>query len=149
MLFFTVFKYDTPKFYSLQKDQVNHDKAMSLIYTHHIGRPEVPTDDEQPETKSDNEPIPILTKALIIGILLSVFQQATGISSITFYSNEIFTNGRTGKEAEQTARIGTLITGILAVAGAIICIIVSKHYGRKVILLVGEILMCIFLSLLC
>ena len=85
---------------------------------------------------------------LTIGILLSFFHQATGIGIVTFYSNELFTNGHTGQEAEFTARVGTFGTGAIAVLSAMIAILASKHFGRRSILLAGELWICLIYAML-
>jgi MFS family permease len=85
---------------------------------------------------------------LIIGLLFGFFQQATGISMVTFFSNEIFSKGKTGASAELAARIGTFGTGIAGVLAAIAAIIMTRHYGRRTLLIVGEVLMAFLLAFL-
>jgi hypothetical protein len=77
----------------------------------------------------------------MVGLLLSFFHQATGISSITFYSNQIFTGGNTDIDSQVFARVCTLGVGVIGVLATITALIVSKHLGRKTILLTGEISM--------
>lgn len=57
------------------------------------------------------------SKALVYGCILSAFNQLTGISAVTFYSNELFTQGKQGNEVEWKARIGTMYIGIMSVVG--------------------------------
>ena len=58
-----------------------------------------------------------LSNALVYGCILSALNQFTGISAVTFYSNELFTEGKEGNEVEWKARIGTLNIGIISVIG--------------------------------
>ena len=148
-----VFKYDTPKYYNDKNDKENHDNIMSCIYSDYSWtsncsddselQSEVPVVEAKTHHQSNTN-----MKALAVGVLLSIFHQTTGISSVTFYSNEIFSAGQSGQEAELTARVGTFCTGIVAVIAAGAAIPISKSFGRKSILLVGEIIMCGLLGLL-
>eukprot|EP00343_Euplotes_focardii_P007790 CAMPEP_0205820458 /NCGR_PEP_ID=MMETSP0206-20130828/3100_1 /ASSEMBLY_ACC=CAM_ASM_000279 /TAXON_ID=36767 /ORGANISM="Euplotes focardii, Strain TN1" /LENGTH=239 /DNA_ID=CAMNT_0053115185 /DNA_START=330 /DNA_END=1050 /DNA_ORIENTATION=+ len=47
-------------------------------------------------------------RALFVCCMLSVIHQMTFINGVTFFSNEIFTDGKEGDNAERIARIGTL-----------------------------------------
>lgn len=152
-----VFTYDSPSFYETKNDNESYQKSMNKLYSN---QKYVPVLSSLLDEQSISLPAKTaeLTwgelfshphrKPLIIGLLLGVFHQATGISSVTFFSNEIFAKGRTGESAEFAARIGTFGTGIAGVLAAITAIIVAKHYGRKTILLVGEIVMAFLLAFL-
>ena len=87
-------------------------------------------------------------KALIVGVAIGIFHQATGVSSLTFFSNEIFSKGYSGDRAELIARLGTLGTGLANVVGSFLAIGVSKVYGRKSILMAGEVAMSLLLAYL-
>ena len=80
---------------------------------------------------------PLHIKALMVGLTLSVIHQATGISSITFYSNEIFMKGYSGSEGEKAARAGSFIVGFVGSLGAVIASYLLKTYSKKSILLFG------------
>jgi hypothetical protein len=152
-----VFTYDSPSYYETKNDHESYQNSMNKLYSNHKYVAVLSSLlDEQSVS------LPVKTnelswgqlfthphrKPLIIGLLLGVFHQATGISSVTFFSNEIFAKGRTGESAEFAARIGTFGTGIAGVLAAVTAIIVAKHYGRKTILLVGEIAMAFLLAFL-
>ena len=79
--------------------------------------------------------------ALIVGLILSVFHQATGISSVFFYSNEIFTTGDTSEDSETAAKLGTLATAIVSLFGVILAMSLLKFYGRKPLMLIGVFIM--------
>mmetsp|Transcript_39687 Transcript_39687/g.45571 ORF Transcript_39687/g.45571 Transcript_39687/m.45571 type:complete len:196 (+) Transcript_39687:519-1106(+) len=157
VLFTFVFTLDTPKYYLLQGDHENYSKVMGKIYLQ--SEQAIPskglldTSCSKVDEKS-NEPTwselfksPNL-KPLIVGLLIGVFHQTTGISSVTFFSNEIFSKGFTGTEAEFIARVGTFGSGIAAVLSVIFAMVFVKSFGRKTILIAGEIAMCILLALL-
>ena len=87
-------------------------------------------------------------KPLIICLILAVVHQTTGISSIFFFSNEIFSKGYTGTSAEFVAKVGTFGTGCTGLLGAITAMAVAKYYGRKTMFLFGLLTMAIILLLL-
>jgi hypothetical protein len=63
------------------------------------------------------------------GVLLSAFHQFTGINGVIFNSNQIFTQGMTGLEAEKAARLGTFFLGVVGFLGEIIIhIFIFKFY---------------------
>lgn len=158
-LLIAVFRFDTPKFYQMNQDMVNYQNSMKCLFyeremikeeTELMGNCSQVVEQQQEETEvtwsqifnSEYRP------ALIIGCLIAFFHQATGISSVTFYSNEIFSKGHEGDDAEFVARIGTIGTGIASLFGSLLTLVVSKRFGRKTILLAGEISMLILLGLL-
>ena len=69
-------------------------------------------------------------KALTLGLLLSLFQQLTGINGIIFFSNEMFTDGEEGNDAERTARYGSLALGAFSFLGSTLSIFALKYFGR-------------------
>jgi len=87
-------------------------------------------------------------KSLYVGIMIGIFHQTTGISAVTFFSNEIFTDGRLGQTAELAARFGTFSTGVAGVFAAFFGMYISKFFGRRTIILGGEVVMCVLLALL-
>mmetsp|Transcript_34154 Transcript_34154/g.39418 ORF Transcript_34154/g.39418 Transcript_34154/m.39418 type:complete len:264 (+) Transcript_34154:436-1227(+) len=153
-LMILVYKYDTPIYYSIQKDDENYKNAMSMIYKTSL----LQDDDEtsKPLVTQPNQKelswaeifSPPYRHSLIVCLTLSVVHQATGISSVTFYSNEIFMEGMTGAEAETAARLGTLTTGGIAFAATLITSYLLKILGRKPILVFGILSMGITLGFL-
>lgn len=145
ILMIFVFKYDSPTYYLSQKDYANYNKMMKCIYQQsliedenfgEIEKIKIPT--QKSNTLSWSELFsPLHIKALMVGLTLSVIHQATGISSITFYSNEIFMKGYSGSEGEKAARAGSFIVGFVGSLGAVIASYLLKSYSKKSILLFG------------
>jgi SP family xylose:H+ symportor-like MFS transporter len=74
---------------------------------------------------------------IIIGILLSVFQQAIGINAVLYFSARIFDNvGVDGMRA-------TVIMGIVNIVFTVIAIVTVDKFGRKPLLIIGSIGMAI------
>lgn len=152
-----IFTYDSPKFYEMQNDSEGYKKSMNKLY--HNAPLLDTTDgllDDETVTAPEKTCEPTWSelyaypnrKPLIIGILIGIFHQTTGISSVTFFSNEIFSKGHTGTGAELAARLGTFGTGVAGVLSVITAIFLTKHYGRKTMLLGGEICMTVLLAFL-
>eukprot|EP01016_Furgasonia_blochmanni_P057489 TRINITY_DN9995_c0_g1_i11.p1 TRINITY_DN9995_c0_g1~~TRINITY_DN9995_c0_g1_i11.p1 ORF type:complete len:576 (+),score=103.14 TRINITY_DN9995_c0_g1_i11:180-1730(+) len=76
-------------------------------------------------------------KAIVIGLMLAVFYQGSGLTAIKLYSNEIFKgHGKTVSNREAT--IYTSIMGCLNVIGAACSGIFIDKFGRKSLLLFGN-----------
>ncbi|GHU83583.1 D-xylose transporter XylE [Bacteroidia bacterium] len=74
---------------------------------------------------------------IVIGILLSVFQQVIGINAVLYYSARIFdTVGVDGMRA-------TVIMGIVNIVFTVIAIVTVDKFGRKPLLIIGSIGMAI------
>jgi SP family xylose:H+ symportor-like MFS transporter len=74
---------------------------------------------------------------VIIGILLSVFQQAIGINAVLYFSPRIFDSvGVDGMK-------GTVIMGIINIVFTVIAILTVDKFGRKPLLIIGSIGMAI------
>lgn len=136
------FKYDSPTFYLFQRDFENYSRIMSKIYKHSKEEREaeiVKCKEEQHENELSWSQIfsyPYLN-SLLVGIILSIIHQATGITLVIFYSNEIFLQGLKGDEAEFSARIGSIFVSIVSFFGVMLSAIILKIYGRKSIMLFG------------
>ena len=78
-------------------------------------------------------------KSFIVAWLLAFFQQLTGIMVVIFYSNEVFTQGSSGYDAEKLAKIGTMMVGIINCFSSLIAIPLLTKFGRKTLLIFGQI----------
>lgn len=77
---------------------------------------------------------------IIIGILLSVFQQFVGINVVLYYAPRIFESMGAGKDASM---LQTVIMGFVNVVFTVLAIITVDKWGRKPLLIVGSIGMAI------
>ncbi len=84
-------------------------------------------------------------KVLIIGILLSVFQQLTGIQVMMYYAPEIIRN--MGSNAD-SSMFRAILVGAVNVLFTIIAIYTVDRAGRKPLLLAGSALMTVFMFIL-
>jgi SP family xylose:H+ symportor-like MFS transporter len=77
---------------------------------------------------------------LIIGILLSVFQQFVGINVALYYAPRIFESMGAAKDASM---LQTIIMGLVNVVFTVVAILTVDKWGRKPLLIVGSIGMAI------
>lgn len=77
---------------------------------------------------------------LVIGVLLSVFQQFVGINVALYYAPRIFESMGAGKDASM---MQTVIMGLVNVVFTVIAIATVDKWGRKPLLIVGSIGMAV------
>jgi len=79
-------------------------------------------------------------KVLVIGILLSVFQQVVGINVVLYYAPTIFKGLGFGNDA---AMYQTVIMGFINIIFTLVAIFTVDKFGRKPLLIIGSIGMAI------
>ncbi len=82
---------------------------------------------------------------IIIGILLSVFQQFVGINVVLYYAPEIFRNMGFGTNA---ALLQTIIVGIINLSFTVLAIFTVDRFGRKPLMIIGSVGMAISMLVL-
>jgi SP family xylose:H+ symportor-like MFS transporter len=76
---------------------------------------------------------------IIIGILLSVFQQAIGINAVLYYAPRIFESAG----AEGGGMMQTVIMGIVNISFTVVAILTVDKFGRKPLLIIGSVGMAV------
>lgn len=76
---------------------------------------------------------------VVVGILLSVFQQAIGINAVLYYAPRIFESAG----AEGGGMMQTVIMGIVNIAFTVVAILTVDRFGRKPLLIIGSIGMAV------
>ncbi|UMB61798.1 D-xylose transporter XylE [Lutibacter sp. A80] len=71
---------------------------------------------------------------IVIGILLSIFQQFVGINVVLYYAPEIFKSMGSGTD---TALLQTIIVGAVNLLFTVLAILTVDKYGRKPLMIVG------------
>jgi SP family xylose:H+ symportor-like MFS transporter len=77
---------------------------------------------------------------IIIGILLSVFQQFVGINVALYYAPRIFESMGAAKDSSM---LQTVVMGLVNVVFTVIAIVTVDKYGRKILLMIGSVGMAI------
>ncbi|CAH8282453.1 SP family xylose:H+ symportor-like MFS transporter [Mariniflexile fucanivorans] len=77
---------------------------------------------------------------IVIGILLSVFQQFVGINVVLYYAPEIFKSMGSGTDV---ALLQTIIVGAVNLLFTVLAIMTVDKYGRKPLMIIGALGMAI------
>jgi SP family xylose:H+ symportor-like MFS transporter len=77
---------------------------------------------------------------IVIGVLLSVFQQFVGINVALYYAPRIFESMGAGKDASM---MQTVVMGLINVIFTVVAILTVDKWGRKPLMMVGSIGMAI------
>ena len=77
---------------------------------------------------------------VVIGILLSVFQQFVGINVVLYYAPEIFKNMGSGTD---TALLQTIIVGGVNLIFTVLAILTVDKFGRKPLMIIGALGMAV------
>ncbi|MCC8187662.1 MAG: D-xylose transporter XylE [Bacteroides sp.] len=77
---------------------------------------------------------------ILIGILLSVFQQAVGINVVLYYAPRIFENMGASGDASM---VQTVVMGVVNIIFTLVAIFTVDKFGRKPLLIIGSIGMLI------
>jgi len=88
---------------------------------------------------------PGIRKALMIGIILCIFSQVTGINAIMYYAPEIFKS--TG-DASGSSLMQTVLVGIINLLFTLVAIKYVDRWGRRTLLLMGSAGMAICLMVI-
>lgn len=75
---------------------------------------------------------------IVIGILLSVFQQFVGINVVLYYAGDIFRSMGSGNDS---SLVQTIIVGIVNLSFTVVAILTVDRFGRKPLMIVGGIAM--------
>ncbi len=79
---------------------------------------------------------------IVIGIMLSVFQQFVGINVVLYYAPEIFRNMGSGTDV---ALLQTVIVGIINLSFTVLAIMTVDKFGRKPLMMIGALGMAFFM----
>lgn len=82
---------------------------------------------------------------IVVGILLSVFQQFVGINVVLYYAPEIFRNMGLGTDA---ALFQTIIVGVINLTFTVVAIFTVDRFGRKPLMIIGSVGMAVSMLVL-
>lgn len=80
---------------------------------------------------------PALRRPLIIGLLLAILQQVTGINTILYYGSIIFTE-QVKTESTSAALWANVVVGVINLVGTVIALYVIDRLGRKSLLMIAS-----------
>ena len=135
---------DTPRWYVLKGRE---DEALTVLHKINDEEEVEPTFNEIKASLSHKE-APLFSfgkTVLIVGVLLSVFQQFVGINAVLYYAPLMFKNIGSGTD---TALLQTLIVGIANVLFTIVALFTVDKWGRKPLLILGAVMMAVSMAAL-
>lgn len=134
---------ETPRYLAIN----NHDDKALAVLTKINGATEAKTilgEIKKSVAASANVPAEKLFAygklVIVIGILLSVFQQFVGINVALYYAPRIFESMGAAKDASM---LQTIVMGIINVIFTVVAILTVDKWGRKPLLITGSIGMAI------
>jgi len=134
-----IFVPETPRYLALQN---KNDKALSIL--ERINGIEaakaILNDIKSTVDKSSAKLYAYGKKVIIIGILLSVFQQFVGINVALYYAPRIFESMGAAKDASM---LQTIVMGLVNVVFTVVAILTVDKWGRIPLLITGSIGMAI------
>lgn len=135
LLFFVLlfFVPKTPRFLMLK----NETKEAETVLTRLYGAVEAKREMTQIKDTLVEKNMPWLSfgwAVIIIGILISVFQQAVGINVVLYYAPEIFRTIGSGTDA---SLLQTIIVGIINLTFTVVAILTVDRFGRKPLMIIG------------
>ncbi|MBP1619028.1 MAG: sugar transporter [Bacteroidetes bacterium] len=77
---------------------------------------------------------------IIVGILLSVFQQAVGINVVLYYAGNIF---RDMGASTDSSLLQTIVVGLVNLSFTVVAILTVDKFGRKPLMIIGSVGMAI------
>ena len=140
-LFLLVFVPETPRFLVLQKKDKKALEVLSRI--NGLDKAKLILEDIKNRivhTSGSIFSFGILV--IVIGILLSVFQQFVGINVVLYYAPEIFKNMGSGTD---TALLQTIIVGAINLLFTMVAIFTVDKFGRKPLQIIGALGMAFFM----
>lgn len=137
--FLLFFVPETPRYLTLVKDEA---KALFILekINGKVNAGEILEDIKSTLVEKSAQILSYGKLVIIIGILLSVFQQVVGINVALYYAPRIFESMGAGKDASM---MQTVIMGLVNVAFTVLAIFTVDKWGRKPLLMVGSIGMAI------
>lgn len=142
-LFFTLlfFVPETPRYLALVNQDAKAKSVLEHIYASKEKAKEVLN--EISSTVSEGTKAKVLSygkKVIVIGILLSVFQQFVGINVVLYYAPRIFESMNIARDA---AMFQTIVMGLVNVVFTVLAIMTVDKWGRKPLLITGSIGMAV------
>ncbi len=140
-LFFLFFVPETPRYLVMRNNQEGALDVLTKINGSQIARRVL---DEINETIGEKQGklFSYGVAIIIIGILLSVFQQFVGINVVLYYAPEIFRNMGA---ATDVALLQTVVVGVINLSFTILAIFTVDKFGRKPLMIIGAFGMAIFM----
>ena len=143
-LFFLFFVPETPRFLVMKE---RSEEALNILSKlSGVSRAQKVLEEIKESLKEKRAPwLSYGGMLIVIGILLSVFQQFVGINVVLYYAPEIFRNMGSGTD---TALLQTIIVGAINLTFTVLAINTVDKFGRKPLMIIGALGMAVSMFLL-
>lgn len=152
-LFLTVYTQDTPFSYVMQNDEARCREVLSTIYgDKYIEKQAQLAQDQFAKMKASSMGYsdlikPNMLRRLVVGSMLMILQQLSGINAVNFYSNDIFKEATHGNKF--LSFILCVCIPIFKMMITVITAYMTKVFGRKQNIYQGSVICIVALSSLC
>lgn len=137
-LFLLFFVPESPRFLVLKKQD---DKALALLKRINPSMAEkVLAEVKESLKRPRTQWLTFGGLVIVIGILLSVFQQFVGINVVLYYAGDIFRSMGAGND---TSLLQTIIVGMVNLTFTVLAIFTVDRFGRKPLMIIGAIAMAV------
>lgn len=129
----------TPRYLMLKGEEVSAKKVLTRLYGEQTATEEIAQIRDSLVEKNARW-LSFGAVVLVVGILLSFFQQAVGINVVLYYAPEIFRTMGSGTDA---SLLQTIIVGIINLTFTVVAILTVDRFGRKPLMIIGAIGMAV------
>lgn len=127
---------ESPRFLVLKNQE---QRALNLLRRINPSRAELVLDEIKESLKEKRAPwLSFGGLVIVIGILLSVFQQFVGINVVFYYAGDIFRSMGAGNDS---SLLQTIIVGVVNLVFTVLAIFTVDRFGRKPLMVIGAVAM--------
>lgn len=139
MLFFVP---ETPRYLMLRNDESSALRVLEKVNGKKIANQVLAEIKESLAQTTSGKFLVYGWTVIVIGLLLSAFQQFVGINVVLYYAPEIFKNMGSGTD---TALLQTIIVGAINLTFTVVAILSVDKFGRKPLQIIGALGMAFFM----
>lgn len=133
---------ETPRYLMLRNDESGALKVLEKVNGKKVAQTVLREIKESLSSTSSSHILAYGWAVIIIGLLLSAFQQFVGINVVLYYAPEIFKNMGSGTD---TALLQTIIVGAINLTFTVVAILSVDKFGRKPLQIIGALGMAFFM----
>lgn len=130
---------ETPRFL-VMKGRKEQAHGVLLRLSNESEARQVLTDIENSLSHTDGRLLSFGWLVVIVGIMLSLFQQFVGINAVLYYAPLMFKNMGASTDA---SLLQTIIVGVANVAFTLVALVTVDRWGRKPLLILGALVMAV------
>ena len=135
-LLMLIFVPESPRFLVLKKQE---NRALQLLQKINPTNAEGVLSDIKGSLKENKAPwLSFGGMVIVVGVLLSVFQQFVGINVVAYYAGDIFRSMGAGNDS---SLLQTIVVGLVNLCFTIVAIFTVDRFGRKPLMIIGAVAM--------